>query len=262
NEALLQNIPLKITAIYALVGALWILLSDRMLQLFVVDPALFTNLSMVKGWFFIAVTAAVLYRLIARDHAEIRRSGEAVRERKELLRNVLETLPVGVWLLDRDGNITHGNPFGQRIWGGAHFVGVEQLDQYKGWLLGTGKRIEAHEWGGARAILEGAATLDEEIEIEGFDGIRRIILHSAVPLRNKQNELVGAVVVNEDITARKRMEESLREQERIYRELFENNPRPMWVFAVDTMEFLAVNEAAVAHYGYSRQEFLRMTIRD
>src|SRR6185369_14637369 len=65
---------------------------------------------------------------------------------------------------------------------------------------------EAEEWGAARAIREDKTIIGEEIEIEGFDGIRRIILHSAVPLRNQQNEIVGAVVVNEDITSRKRME--------------------------------------------------------
>jgi len=258
----LQNIPLKIAAIYALTGALWILLSDLLLQLLISDPDLITRLSMFKGWIFIAVTAVVLYRLIARDHAEVRRSGETVREREELLRNVLETLPIGVWLLDCYGNIIHGNPAGQRIWGGAHFVEMEQFGEYKGWWLATGKRIEAQEWGAARAIREGKVAIGEEIEIEGFDGVRRIILHSAVPLRNQQNGIVGAVVVNEDITSRKRMEESLRERERIYRELFENNPQPMWVYAIDTLEFLAVNDAAVEHYGYSRQEFLRMTLKD
>ena len=44
--------------------------------------------------------------------------------------------------------------------------------------------------------------------------------------------------------------------------LFESNPQPMWVFDVDTLAFLEVNEAATRHYGYSRDEFLAMTIMD
>jgi len=47
-----------------------------------------------------------------------------------------------------------------------------------------------------------------------------------------------------------------------YRILFDANPCPMWVYDIDTLEFLAVNDAAVMHYGYSRAEFLRLTIRD
>jgi PAS domain S-box-containing protein len=44
--------------------------------------------------------------------------------------------------------------------------------------------------------------------------------------------------------------------------LFESNPHPMWVFDIDSMAFLAVNQAALSMYGYSRDEFLRMTTKD
>jgi PAS domain S-box-containing protein len=44
--------------------------------------------------------------------------------------------------------------------------------------------------------------------------------------------------------------------------LFESHPQPMWAFDLETLRFLAVNEAAVLHYGYTREEFLRMTILD
>lgn len=56
--------------------------------------------------------------------------------------------------------------------------------------------------------------------------------------------------------------ESLRDSERRYRLLFDNNPHPMWVYDLGSLAFLAVNDAAVAHYGYSKAEFLSMTIRD
>lgn len=47
-----------------------------------------------------------------------------------------------------------------------------------------------------------------------------------------------------------------------YSMLFDSNPQPMWVFDVDTLAFLEVNEAATRHYGYARDEFLEMTIMD
>jgi two-component system, cell cycle sensor histidine kinase and response regulator CckA len=47
-----------------------------------------------------------------------------------------------------------------------------------------------------------------------------------------------------------------------YGMLFGSNPQPMWVFDVETLRFLEVNEAAVSHYGYTREEFLSMTIMD
>ncbi|MGB9031913.1 MAG: EAL domain-containing protein [Acidobacteriaceae bacterium] len=47
-----------------------------------------------------------------------------------------------------------------------------------------------------------------------------------------------------------------------YRVLFENNPHPMWIFDTDTLQFLAVNDSAVARYGYSAGQFRAMTLRD
>jgi PAS domain S-box-containing protein len=57
-------------------------------------------------------------------------------------------------------------------------------------------------------------------------------------------------------------EEALRDSEARYRLLFESNPHPMWVFDSETLAFLAVNRAAIAHYGYEEAEFLKMKITD
>ena len=56
--------------------------------------------------------------------------------------------------------------------------------------------------------------------------------------------------------------ELLKQTDFKFRLLFEDNPLPMWVFDRETLRFVEVNQAAVAHYGYSREEFLRMTIAD
>ncbi len=63
-----------------------------------------------------------------------------------------------------------------------------------------------------------------------------------------------------DVKVRPRPEEDLRESEPLYRLLFESNPVPMWVYERETLRFLAVNDAAIERYGFSREEFLAMTI--
>src|SRR2546423_15703351 len=47
-----------------------------------------------------------------------------------------------------------------------------------------------------------------------------------------------------------------------YGPLFEHHPQPMWVFDLETLGFLEVNDAAVRHYGYAREEFLAMTLKN
>lgn len=65
-----------------------------------------------------------------------------------------------------------------------------------------------------------------------------------------------------DITEDRRAEQELQDSEARYRLLFESNPHPMWVYDLETLGFVAANDAAVQSYGYSREELLAMTIRD
>ena len=60
----------------------------------------------------------------------------------------------------------------------------------------------------------------------------------------------------------KKQQGKLEASEAQYRNLFESNPNPMWIYHKKTLNFIAINDAAVAKYGYSRSEFLRMSIWD
>ncbi len=64
------------------------------------------------------------------------------------------------------------------------------------------------------------------------------------------------------IRERQHMVEAVRESEERYRLLFENNPIPSMVYDLQTLRFMAVNDAAVLHYGYRHEEFLSLTIHD
>jgi diguanylate cyclase (GGDEF)-like protein/PAS domain S-box-containing protein len=61
---------------------------------------------------------------------------------------------------------------------------------------------------------------------------------------------------------RSRIEDALTHSEAEYRLLFERNPYPMWVYDDHTLRILAVNDPAIAHYGYSRAQFLLMKVED
>ncbi len=78
---------------------------------------------------------------------------------------------------------------------------------------------------------------------------------------------LGSSVVNalEQSKIRKeRLEafETIKLNEAKYRYMFHNNPQPMWIYDIDTLDFLEVNEAAIKHYGYTQKEFLSMNLRE
>ncbi len=81
-------------------------------------------------------------------------------------------------------------------------------------------------------------------------------------LYDESGRLISVLSLVLDVTLATRIEEALRKSEAQYRLLFESNPHAMWVYDLETLRFLAVNDAAVHHYGYSRPEFLAMTIQE
>ena len=107
-------------------------------------------------------------------------------------------------------------------------------------------------------LQEGKVTFAFENRYLCKDGSYKWLLWNAVSV--SEQELIYAVA--RDITERKRAEALLRESEERHRKLFDNNPHPTWVFDRETLGFLAVNDAAVRKYGYSRDQFLAMTLKD
>ena len=69
----------------------------------------------------------------------------------------------------------------------------------------------------------------------------------------------GQVVLRVDITESKKREAELAATQARYRLLFDANPLPMALLVIETDRFIAVNDAAVKQYGWSREEFLAMT---
>lgn len=102
---------------------------------------------------------------------------------------------------------------------------------------------------------------DMELQLVSAAGEKKWVRNICRPIV-ENGQVVRVRGSLQDITDRKRAEAELRASEEQYRLLFESNPHPMWVYDVDSLQFLAVNEAAIQAYGYTRAEFLSMTIRE
>jgi len=88
------------------------------------------------------------------------------------------------------------------------------------------------------------------------------VITRLIPQYDAAGACVRLIGTMTDVTERRNAASALQEAAEQYRLLFEGNPNPMWVYDRETLAFLAVNDATVAHYGYSRDEFLRMTLAD
>jgi PAS domain S-box-containing protein len=112
-----------------------------------------------------------------------------------------------------------------------------------------------------RVIREGSAgKWEDEYRLRKATGEyayvhdRGYIIHSA-----GQARMIGAI---QDITARKRSEEIILASEERYRQLFYKNPFPTWIFDPDSLQIMEVNDSAREKYGFTREEFGRLTMRD
>ncbi|MFO7564030.1 MAG: PAS domain-containing sensor histidine kinase [Enhygromyxa sp.] len=133
-------------------------------------------------------------------HKNIEAEKQLQRQRL-VLQTLAEQLPVGLWITDEHGTITFGNAAGQKIWQGVRYVGPESFGEYRGWRIDTGERIAPEEWAVARALSKRETSVGEVLRIECFDGTHKTILNSAAPLIGEDDEVFGAVAVNQDITS-------------------------------------------------------------
>ncbi|HET7423666.1 MAG TPA: PAS domain S-box protein [Gemmatimonadales bacterium] len=133
------------------------------------------------------------------------RTIEALDRSSRLLRQVLESLPVGVWVAGASGEIVFANSASRRIWG-------EGTGSDRAWLVHRGRPATEADSALARA-LKGEPTQDDLVRIDLPDGTLRMVMTSAVPVRRPAGEIGGAIVLHRDVTEQQAAEEALRRSE-------------------------------------------------
>ncbi|HET9715424.1 MAG TPA: EAL domain-containing protein [Pseudolabrys sp.] len=184
------------------------------------------------------------------DISEKIRAESALKRKEEQLNAALENISQGVCMFDRSQRLIICNAKY------ADIYGLTEEQTKPGTPL---QEILAHR------ISNGAAPDDHEVYVRNrlnevsinqpYEAVNCLRDGRYVSVAHRPMNNGGWVATHQDVTEAIYREES-------FRLLFEGNPVPMWVIDRSTLQFLAVNEAAVAHYGYSREQFMAMSVVD
>ena len=234
--------PRTIAFIYAIVGGLWILVSDRIVNVISKDPEAITQLQTYKGWIFVVLTALMLYGLIRLYGHRLMRSNRRIAE-------VLESISDGFFALDEELVVTYFNKAAERMLGrkSTELLGHKLFDAFP---EAKGSVFEEHF---VRALKEKRFTTFETFfAVKPYDNWYDVRVY---PLDN------GIAVYFQVTTERKRAEKALRESDYWQRAILNNIPDIAWL--KDSQgKYIAVNEAFTKSSGRPAGEIVGKTDLD
>jgi two-component system cell cycle sensor histidine kinase/response regulator CckA len=194
------------------------------------------------------------------SEARSRQMAQELREAKSRLEHVVISSPAVLHLLNVRGRALAANWVSKNVERLIGFTAAEALDP--GWWDAHVHPEDLPRVQADKEALFADGYLVEEYRFANKQGDYRWIRAELRLLRDPTGEPVEVISSWTDVTARKEAELRAKEHEEQYRLLFDNNPHLMYVCDSVTLDFVAVNEATVRHYGYSREEFLGMTARE
>lgn len=190
-----------------------------------------------------------------RDVTDIKKAAIRLETSEQYFRSLFDNNPDGVYSYDLEGRFVEANQGIERLTGYSR----EELLHMTFEPIIVPEELEA-----SRSAFEKAAQGEpQRYETVGIrkDGTRFDIDVTKLPIV-VDGQITGVFGIAKNITARKQAQRELSASEHRYRMMFQANPHTMWVVDQETLAFLDVNDAAVHRYGYSRDEFLSMTLAD
>ena len=241
---------------YAVFAGLWILLSDRALGLLISDPAAFVQASVVKGWFFVAVTSLLLYVLVRRLIDQIatahRHELQLERERHRvpaMLSALADNTDDALFVKDLEGRYLLFNRAASRFVGKPAEAVLGQDDRAL-FPPGQAGMIMAAD----RRVIETGQTESNEEVIDTAQG-QRNFLSTKGPLRDDTGKVFGLFGISRDITARKRAEDALRASQERLQLLIDHAPAALAMFDRE-MRYLAVSHRWLNDYGLGERDII------
>ncbi|MGD9973141.1 MAG: PAS domain S-box protein, partial [Desulfatirhabdiaceae bacterium] len=195
------------------------------------------------------------------DITERKESETEARRRESLFEKIFNLLPVGLWIADENGRLLRGNPAGIQIWGAEPDVSPSEYGVFKARRLPSGEEIAPDDWALAHTVKTGMTVVDEMLEIDAFDGTKKIILNYTAPVLDDAGNIRAAIVVNHDITLRKRAEAAERQTAVRHRTLIDTIPDLIWLKDLNGV-YLSCNPTFERFFGARESEIIGKTDYD
>lgn len=196
-----------------------------------------------------------------RDITARRRAEEALRRERELVDRLLETSPIGITAVNREGRITFANAGAKRVLGMTReeIAGLAYNDPR--WRITdyAGQPIPDEEMPFRKVRASGQAIYDVRHAIEHPDGRRVLLSINAAPIFTEAGEFDGMVAAIEDVTEMLQAEEALRESEQRFRAIVESTRDWIWFCGVDGVHRYS-NRAVQDLLGYAPEEIFGQPI--
>lgn len=201
-----SSAAIHIVVIYVIVGCIWILFSDRLLEIMATDRLQSARIAMLKGWAFVGLTATLLYLLIHRSVARQQATEQALRVAEGSFRNMLETVHLAAVMLDRDCRISFCNDFLLELtgWTQAEILGKSWFEVF----IPAEERIR---------VLAANESVKADNVVPHFEnhiltksGAQRLIVWNNTMLRDPDGGVIGTASIGVDVTEHRRLEEEQR----------------------------------------------------
>lgn len=189
------------------------------------------------------------------DITSLRASQRLLQQSEEHYRQIVETAHEGIWQIDENGITTFVNTSVASLlgYGKDEMVGKIMLDfVFEEDVKAAKEHMRLHMQGIRQQF---------EFKLKKKDGGIVWVLVKGTPVFEK-TVYKGSIGMISDISGLKEANRLLKESEQNYLLLFKMNPMPMWVYNAENFAFLDVNEAALQHYGYTRDEFLSLKVTE
>jgi len=194
---------------YLVLGALWILLSDRALETLVRDPETLIQVGMLKGWAFVLVSAVCMAALVRRHVRQVERAEEAQATALRTYERLVESSPLAIIVLDEEGIVESWNPAAERLlgWSASEVVGRpypavpdDQQESFRAMR---------------NTVQGGQPVVHMRVERMTKSGTRLHVLTSACDIARRRAGKRASVAFLVDVTEKEAIEEQLRQSQKL-----------------------------------------------